>query len=95
MAIREILRLGNPRLYEKSLEVRRSELDEIRIVAADLHDTMIDFRRRHGFGKAIAAPQIGIMKRLVSMNVDGPVTFVNPVLHDMSDESFGDTRFAL
>lgn len=88
MAVREILLLGNPKLYEISKEVRPDELADMEAVARDLHDTMIDFRARYGFGKAIAAPQIGVMKRLVHMDVDGPVTFVNPVLSGCSDEMF-------
>jgi peptide deformylase len=88
MAVREILLLGNPRLYEISKEVRPDELADMEEAARDLHDTMIDFRERHGFGKAIAAPQIGIMKRLVHMDIDGPLTFVNPTLNDCSDEMF-------
>jgi peptide deformylase len=86
MAVRDILLLGDMKLYAVSGEVRRDELDAMRAVVRDLSDTMMAFRRRHGFGKAIAAPQIGVMKRLVHMDVDGPVTFVNPVLFDRSDE---------
>jgi peptide deformylase len=88
VAVRKILLLGNPTLYEVSAEVARGEMDRMEAVVRDLHDTMIDFRARHGFGKAIAAPQIGVMKRLVHMDVDGPVTFVNPTLSDCSDETF-------
>ncbi len=86
MAVREILLLGNPKLYEISKEVRPDELAHMEAVARDLHDTMIDFRGRYGFGRAIAAPQIGIMKRLIYMHVDEPVVLMNPVLSGMSDD---------
>ena len=86
MAVREILLLGNPKLYEVCAEVGRGELDRMRDVVSDLHDTMIDFRARHGAGRAIAAPQIGVMKRLVYMNIDSPTPFINPVISDQSDE---------
>ena len=36
---------------------------------ADLAETLRDFRERAGFGRAISAPQIGIMKRLIVMNL--------------------------
>ena len=37
-------------------------------------------------GEPIAAPQIGVPKRIVCMNVDRPMTFINPVLDDHSEE---------
>lgn len=46
---------------------------------ADLAATLADFKARSGFGRAIAAPQIGIAKRLVVMDLGaGPVALVNP-----------------
>ena len=86
MPIRDILLLGNPRLYETCAPVERDEVDELRSVVLDLHDTLHDFRRRWGVGRAIAAPQIGVMKRLVYMHIDEPVAFVNPVLEDLSPD---------
>jgi peptide deformylase len=47
---------------------------------------MMDFRRRYGAGRAIAAPQIGVMKRLIYMHIDKPVVFINPVLQDLNEE---------
>lgn len=78
--IKEILLLGNPELYEHSRPVSREELDSMKALMADLHDTMMDFRRVHRCGRAIAAPQIGVMKRVLYMNVDKPVLFINPRL---------------
>lgn len=86
MPVRDILLLGNPKLYEQCESVRPEEMNEMRTVAQDLHDTMMDFRARYGAGRAIAAPQIGVMKRLIYMHIDEPVTFVNPVFASMSDE---------
>lgn len=88
MAVREILLLGNPKLNIVCDPVDRSELDDIREFAADLHDTLMDFRKRHGVGRAIAAPQIEVMKRLVYMHIDTPTVFINPVLSDFSDDQF-------
>ena len=86
MAVREILLLGNPKLYAQCELGWPEELDEMRSVVANLHDTMMDFRARWGAGRAIAAPQIGVMKRLVYMHIDEPVTFINPFFESMSDE---------
>jgi len=86
MAVREILSLGNPKLYEKSVEIIKEELPEICSLADDLIDTILDFREKHGFGMAIAAPQVGVMKRLVCAHIGTPLVFVNPVLTDKSSE---------
>jgi len=86
MAVREILLLGNPQLYEQSEPVEKEDLDHLKPVVTDLHDTLIDFRKRYGAGRAIAAPQIGVMKRLIYMCIDTPVVFINPALTDKSKE---------
>lgn len=86
MTICEILLIGNPQLYEVSDEVLQSEYDTISSIVQDLHDTILHFKNQHGFGRAIAAPQIGVMKRIIYMYIDKPVVFVNPVLKDLSDD---------
>ncbi|TFG31924.1 peptide deformylase [Candidatus Thorarchaeota archaeon] len=86
MTVQEILLLGNPQLYELSEEVHESEVDSIRQTIDDLHDTMMNFRNIYGAGRAIAAPQIGTRKRIIYMNIDEPVVFVNPILKNLSDE---------
>jgi len=86
VAVKEILLLGNPLLNEISSEVLPDEQDAIPAIVSDLHDTMMDFRERHGLGRAIAAPQIGVMKRIIYMNTGEPVVFINPLLTDMSNE---------
>jgi len=80
MAVREILLLGNPKLYEESKTVKREELDEVKSVVEDLRDTLFDFREEYGWGRAIAAPQIGVMKCIVYMHVNEPVVLINPVI---------------
>jgi peptide deformylase len=86
MAVKEIYQLGNKKLYEISDEVRFEELDQIKQVVLDLHDTMMNFRKVYGVGRAIAAPQIGVMKRVLYMNIDEPIAFINPELVDKSKE---------
>jgi peptide deformylase len=86
MAAREILQLGNPKLHRKSIEVDKAELDDIKRVIDDLHDTIMDFRARYNFGRAIAAPQIGVFKRVIYMHIGTSIPIINPCLVDMSDE---------
>jgi peptide deformylase len=86
MAIRDILLLGNPRLYEVSGPVQEKDLKDLPAVVSDLHDTLLEFRRKYGAGRAIAACQIGFAKRLIYMFIDRPVVFVNPSLENRSGE---------
>lgn len=87
MAVRDILLLGDERLYERSTPVERAELPSLRAAIDDLHDTMLAFQRRHGWGRAIAAPQIGVPRRIVAMNAGERLTFVNPVLDAHATET--------
>jgi peptide deformylase len=86
MTIREILLLGNPKLYEVSQPVRERDLKDLPTVVADLNDTLLEFRRKYGAGRAIAACQIGFAKRLIYMFIDKPVVFINPSLENRSEE---------
>jgi len=44
----------------------------------------MDFRSRYGAGRAITAPQIGVMKRVIYMHIDEPVVFINPGIEQKS-----------
>ncbi|MDL2258073.1 peptide deformylase [Eubacteriales bacterium OttesenSCG-928-K08] len=84
--VREILLLGDPRLYEICPEVLPEEAPNLTDAVCDLHDTLMQFRATYGAGRAIAAPQIGIQKRLLYMCIDKPFVFINPVLTFPDDE---------
>ncbi|MFZ5642428.1 MAG: peptide deformylase [Bacillota bacterium] len=86
MPVREILLLGNPRLYETSLDLKPSDIELIQSTVEDLHDTLMDFRKKFGLGRAIAAPQIGVMKRLIYMHIDAPTVIINPFITLKSKE---------
>jgi peptide deformylase len=88
MAVKEILLLGNPKLYESCSPVVQNDLSDVQKVVEDLHDTLMSFRAKHDAGRAIAAPQIGYMKKLIYMNIDKPIVFINPVLDILSAEMF-------
>ena len=88
MAVQELLRLGNPRLYKVCAPVGEHELHEMKQVVTDLHDTLMHFREEWGPARAVAAPQIGVSKRLVYMFINEPTVFINPVLGNFSTEMF-------
>lgn len=75
-------------LYEKSEEIKKEEKIFLPAWVEDLHDTLMEYRRVHGAGRAIAAPQIGIKKRLLYMHTDKPYVFVNPSLSFPDGETY-------
>lgn len=90
MAVRQILLLGDEALYRVARPVNEDELSRARQVIADLQDTMMNFREKYRFGRAIAAPQINEPLRIIYMNLAGqPFAFINPRLE------FGDDQFEL
>ncbi len=84
----DLLLLGDPRLYEVCEEVHEHEKQLIPEWIADLHHVMEEVRSKYGFGRGIAAPQLGIMKRLFYLNVDKPRVIINPEIFDASEDKF-------
>jgi len=84
--LEDIILLGDPRLYEVCEAVQKEELPSLQPVVQGMANTILEFRAKYGAGRAIAAPQLGIMKRLVVMNIDRPIAIYNPVLFDESKE---------
>jgi peptide deformylase len=84
--MKEILLLGDPALYEVSRSVEPGEMGEIPAIIADLHAALMAYRARYGAGRAIAAPQIGVKKRIIYMHIGAPVAFINPTLEFPDDE---------
>ncbi|SNS09084.1 peptide deformylase [Belliella buryatensis] len=84
----DIVKLGDPRLYQVCEPVLKEELHLVEDWVKDLHDAMEDIRKVYGFGRGIAAPQLGIMKRLFYLNLDRPYIIINPFLKNQSKEMF-------
>ena len=84
---REILLLGDPRLYEIAEEVKKEELESLKPVFTDMFDCIKGIRRDYGFGRAIAAPQIGVGKRLICILTDRPYVIINPALEFLGDDT--------
>ena len=88
MELSDILLLGDPRLYLKAYEVKKSEVEQLTPVFHDMLNLILKFRARYGKGRAIAAPQIGITKRVICMQLDNPYILINPVLENLNNEMF-------
>jgi peptide deformylase len=90
--IRPVLRMGDPRLWQKSLPVEKFGTAELGQLLGDMRDTMA-----HLNGAGLAAPQIGVPLRVVIFGVTAnprypdidPVpdtVLINPVLTPLSGE---------
>lgn len=84
MTVREVLQLGNPVLRERS--VRVEDFSGLHRLRDDLRDTLAHWRRTTGYGRGIAAPQIGVLQRAVFISIDRPWLLVNPEITWMSRE---------
>lgn len=93
MAVREILKMGDPRLLRVAQPVREFDTPELHALVGDMADTM-----RAANGAGLAAPQIGVDMQLVIFGSDAvnprypdapPVpktVLLNPVITPLSDE---------
>lgn len=84
MTIRQVLQLGDPRLREVCTRVGHPVCEEVEQVLTDLEDTLRHWRETTTYGRGIAAPQIGVMQRIVFMNVDKPWPLINPEIVERS-----------
>lgn len=78
MAARKIRLLGDPVLRKKCRIVNKSTSPAVRRTIRDLRDTLEDFRSRHGFGRGIAASQIGTTLRIIFIRTNGLGPLINP-----------------
>lgn len=76
--IRDVLLLGNPSLRQPCNPVTCAGLPAAREAAQDLRETLVDLRRRLGFGRGLAAPQIGSRLRVVSLLWPADMILFNP-----------------
>ncbi len=86
--LNDLLLLGDPRLYETCDPVLKFDLPLVETWVADLDNVMKEIRMKYNFGRAIAAPQLGVIKRLIYLTIDRPVVFINPEFTFLSDELF-------
>lgn len=84
MAIREIRTIGDPILYKKCKDVK-AMTPRMQTLVDDMFETMYASN-----GVGLAAPQVGVLRRIVVIDVDdSPVVLVNPVITESSGEQTG------
>lgn len=87
MSVLDILIIPDKRLKHKSSEVEVFD-EDLRVIVKNLYDTLY----ASGNGIGLAAPQVGILKRVVVIDLkengdSNPITFVNPKITHSSDEN--------
>ena len=87
MPIQPILQLGNPLLREKSLPVDDPTARDIAELVRDLGDTLAHWRATTGYGRGIAAPQLGVLQRVIFLKLPGvePWPLINPEIIEWGD----------
>ena len=81
MAIRKIREIGDEVLTKECKEVTKMTL-RTKILIDDMLDTMYE-----AMGVGLAAPQVGILKKIVVIDVgDGPVVLINPEIVEQDGE---------
>ena len=85
MALREIRVMGDDILRKPCKEVTKMT-DRTKELIGDMIETMYD-----SMGVGLAAPQVGILKRIVVIDVgEGPIILINPVIIETSGEQTGE-----
>ena len=88
MPIQPVLQLGDPALRERCSVVTDPSASKIRELIRDLADTLAHWRSTTGYGRGIAAPQIGVLQRVIFLKLPGaePWPLINPEVVSRSDE---------
>ena len=88
MPVRTILQLGDPLLRQQAVRIEDPTRREILNLVQDLADTLAHWRSTTGYGRGIAAPQLGVLQRVIFLKLPGsePWPLINPEIIDRSEE---------
>ncbi|SHO49991.1 peptide deformylase [Anaerocolumna xylanovorans] len=88
MAIRNIRTIGDSILNKRAKEITEMT-PKIKTLIQDMLDTMYD-----AYGVGLAAPQVGILKRIIVIDVseenDAPIILINPEILETDGEQIGE-----
>jgi peptide deformylase len=88
MPIRPVRQLGDPLLRQKAARVADPTARGLHDLVQDLADTLAHWRSATGYGRGIAAPQLGDLRRVIFLKLPGaePWPLVNPEIIESSEE---------
>lgn len=89
MPVQALLQLGNPVLRERCERVADPSSAQVRELVGDLGATLAHWRAKTGYGRGIAAPQIGVLQRVIFLRLPGeePWPLINPEIVRRSRET--------
>ena len=92
MAIRKIRKIGDPVLREKSKKIGKIDQGVLRLI-----DDMIDtITKRESSAAGLAAPQIGVSKRVIIVNFEDKIqTYINPEIEILDNEEMDEKEGCL
>jgi peptide deformylase len=88
MPVKTVLQLGDPLLRQRAIAVRNPAAPEIHALVHHLADTLAHWRSTTGYGRGIAAPQLGVLQRVIFLQLPGaePWPLINPKIIERSEE---------
>jgi peptide deformylase len=88
MAVQPIVQLGNPVLRQRCVPVADPASPDVLDLVRDLADTLAHWRSETGYGRGIAAPQIGVLQRVIFLKLPdaAPWPLINPEIVERSKE---------
>jgi peptide deformylase len=88
MAVKKVLMIGNPKLRKKSTNITDFG-DQLQKIILDLKDTLTHLQETKKIGRALAAPQVGYMKKVIYYGLpEEPFVMVNPKISEKSEDKF-------
>lgn len=89
MPVRTVMQLGDPTLRQKCAPVANPGAPEINDLIRDLADTLAHWRLKTSYGRGIAAPQVGVLQRVIFLKLPGvePWPLINPEIVHRSTET--------
>ena len=87
MSILKISKIGHPILLKKCSEIKEFSSESLKKIVYDMSETMLDYN-----GIGLAAVQVGILKRVVVLDVSKnenekkPLCFINPQIKTLSEK---------
>jgi peptide deformylase len=88
MSVKTVLQLGDPLLRQKAAEVQNPAAPDVHALVQNLADTLAHWRSTTGYGRGIAAPQLGVLQRVIFLQLPGaePWPLINPKIIERSEE---------
>jgi peptide deformylase len=88
MPVKTVLQLGDPLLRQKAAAVQNPAAPDVHALVQNLADTLAHWRSTTGYGRGIAAPQLGVLQRVIFLQLPGaqPWPLLNPEIIEHSQE---------